>query len=90
VEVSTLSNANQLCTSVTHDRRPCNDRRFGWTRFCWHHLPWAEIGLSAIAMVVAVNAIWLIALQLWTRDAVQALERTTDTAHPAQHLNLPR
>jgi hypothetical protein len=41
-------------------------------------------------MVVAVNAIWLIALARWTTDAVETLEERTDTAHPAQRLELPR
>ena len=93
VEVSTLSNPKQLCTSLTNDRNPCNDRRFGWTRFCWHHQPWPEIGLStAIALFVGVNAIWFIALrgQQWTREAVRSLGETTDeAAHPTQRFELP-
>jgi len=60
-----LTNANDLCSSLTHDRTPCNARRVGWTRFCWHHQPWREIGLSTvIALLVGVNATWFIALRM--------------------------
>src|SRR5262245_18580450 len=68
-EVSTLTNSptsstKALCTSLTNDRKACNQPRSGWSRFCWHHQPWAEMGLSTvIALLVGVNATWFIALR---------------------------
>src|SRR5258705_10363261 len=92
-EISTWSNPERLCTSLTNDRNPCNGRRFGWTRFWWHPQPWPEIGLStAIALFVGVNATWFIALrgQQWTREAVRSLEEATNvSAHPTRRFEIP-
>jgi hypothetical protein len=88
-----LSNPERLCSSLTNDRNPCNAPRFGWTRFCWHHQPWPEIGLSTvIALFVGVNATWFIALrgQQWTREAVRSLEEATnEAAHPTRRFEIP-
>src|SRR5258706_16215821 len=88
-----MSTPERLCTSLTKDRNPCNTRRFAWTRFCWHHQPWAEVGLSTVlALFVGVNATWWIALrgQQWTREAVRSLEESTGVAAPpTQRFELP-
>jgi len=93
VEVSTLSNPERLCTSLTNDRNPCNAGRFAWTRFCWHHQPWAEVGLSTVlALFVGVNATWFIALrgQQWTGEAVRSLEEATGAAaYPTKRFEIP-
>jgi hypothetical protein len=71
-----LANATELCTSLTKDRRPCDSRRFGWSRFCWHHQPWTEVGLATvIALFVGVNATWFIALRgaEFTRKITESL-----------------
>ena len=82
---------NELCTSLTKDRKPCDHPRFGWTHFCWYHQPWAEVGLSTvIALLVGVNATWFIALrgQQWTGD-LAALVSQRSTPHEGRNFELP-
>jgi hypothetical protein len=71
-----LTNEKYLCTSVTHDRRPCDSRRFGWSRFCWYHQPWPEVGIATvIALFIGVNATWWIAVRggEFTRELAESL-----------------
>ena len=89
-----MTNSKDLCTSLTHDRRPCNHSRFGWSRFCWKHQPWTEVGLSTvISLLVGVNATWFIALRgsQWTREATSRLSEgsTNKSSRPTRNLELP-
>ena len=88
-----MTNSKDLCTSLTKDRRPCNHRRFGWSRFCWNHQPWAEVGLATvISLLVGVNAAWFIALRgaQWTREIAESFGGSRDeTPHVAQNFELP-
>jgi hypothetical protein len=68
--------------------------RFGWSRFCWHHQPWAEVGLATvIALFVGVNATWFIALRgaEFTREIAESLggSLTPNFDLPSLHAGRP-
>src|SRR5262249_15057291 len=80
MEGSPFTDSDNLCTPLTHDRTPCDAGRFGWSRFCWSHQPWTEVGLSTvIALLVGVNATWFIAVRgaQWTREVARLSEAST-------------
>jgi hypothetical protein len=88
------THSKDLCTSLTTDRSPCDARRIGWSRFCWHHQPWPEVGIATvIALIVVVNGTWFVALRgaQWTRELAARLSEGAriETSHADPGFELP-